>query len=73
MTLSKQRNKEIMVDIRLHKHLPPPQTLKPVQPKGIESHPDNVKPAQPELYPSHNPVQPKPSIDADGNPIPEFT
>ena len=49
MSLSKKRNKERMRLLR----------ATGVQPKGIQTLDNNIKPAQPELYSSHKPVQPK--------------
>lgn len=66
MPLSKKRNRERMRKSRLHKHLCPPQEIRPVQPDN-----ENVEMArrmlsiQMRAYAAAN----KPDIDADGQPI----
>jgi len=56
MPLSKQRNRDRMREIRLHKHLYPPYQAKTVQPKPLIVLPDSDN-------------QGITGYDADGNPL----
>jgi len=67
MPLSKERNKERMREIRLHKRLSPPQGINPVQPTTLV---DDLNIQEEALDPIHNPSQ-YVKLDADGNIIPE--
>ena len=65
MPLSKERNRERMRKSRLHKHLRPPQTTKPVQPKPVI---DAVSPSiSREGYGKASSIV-IPEVDADGQP-----